>query len=93
MSRCESCGQKECCGADMAEEIATLRAQLAAAEAKYSAYREYVQGCVDAAFIEGLAEALAEHSGDVGGLRDLVERRLLHVQYFYEQAALAKEEG
>lgn len=35
-------------------------------------------GCFDAAAIEGLRERLAELPEDVGSIRDLVERRILH---------------
>lgn len=36
-----------------------------------------VDGCFQAALCEGLNERLAEADGDVGSLKDLVERRLL----------------
>lgn len=63
--------------------IPSMRAAIAAyLEASGEArYREHVQGCVDAAFAEGLNDRLAEQPTEPGNLRDLVERRLLHVQY------------
>lgn len=66
----------------LCDENDALRAKLEAAERNAAAVREHVRGCVDAAYAEGLAERLAEQEMDVGNLRDLVERRLLHVTDF-----------
>lgn len=41
---------------------------------------EYIDGCFDAAFVEGLREALQETT-DLR-LKDLIERRLMYAYYF-----------
>jgi hypothetical protein len=57
------------------DEIASLRTQLAAAQAALTE----VRGCFDAALCEGLLERLAELDvHDVGSLADLVHRRLMY---------------
>lgn len=51
-----------------------------------------IQRCDYAARVEGLVEELAQHESYPGSLRDLVERRLLHMtQYADEALATVKE--
>lgn len=47
---------------------------------------ENIQKCDFAARVEGLVERLAESSNEVGSLRDLVERRLLHMTNYADEA-------
>lgn len=75
--------------AQLQEENAELRQQLAVAQLQIKQYREAHQaviGCIDAACCEGLMDQLAELPIETGQIRDLVERRLLWAGRYSEQA-------
>lgn len=83
MSRCPECGMKECCGADMDQEIERLcaenedlRARLVALEDEKNAYIDYVGDALGQGEDESLWDAAQRVLSDRDRCRVIVERLL-----------------
>ena len=74
-----------CDPAGMVADNTILRDCNRGLQAMYRRLVDQAAGCFDAAYAEGLAEALAETNDE--RLKDLVERRLLHAYYAAQHAS------
>jgi hypothetical protein len=58
-----------------------------------ASHLENALGCFNAAIAEGLYDRLVEQEPYAGGIRDLIERRVLHAQSYIMAAIAAMQKG